>query len=373
MARTKRILILTSNYGHASMAEAVEESLVKVGQVKVVNVAESSNGSVIFGFFYRYAPSLFKYVYQLGRIKAGGRIYDNLSGLLKFRKDIVKEISGFKPDLVINTNYSFEYQISRARRKHRFVYFNLVHEAWAEHPILYSKTADLNLVYDRKGARIAKKYGVKKTAEIGWLVRERFYQKKVTNSDWARMGFKRGVPTVLLFAGSDGANAILKILPAILSVKKRVQIIAVVGRNESLYYVLQSVSKIFGKSVAVWESRVKIKVLRYVKDVERYMAMADLVMGRAGPQTLFESVAAGKPFLVLTHMSGHQDNVLEVVKKKNLGVVQERAKRAERVFLDWLSSPGKWRRYQKGVERERKENMQAGKKLERQVREYLGI
>jgi len=48
------------------------------------------------------------------------------------------------------------------------------------------------------------------------------------------------------------------------------------------------------------------------------MAQSDLVAGKAGPNILFEAVAAGKPFLTLTHVHGHESGNLEIIKESDV-------------------------------------------------------
>lgn len=369
----KKILILTSGYGHASMAEAVKQAIKRPGlSIKVKKFNGDDNGGFTpFGIIYRFAPFLFKYVYRFGRSERQRRVFDSLMDLVGNREEMQKYVQQYKPDLIISTHYAYDRVLAQMGAGCDFGYFNLVHEAWADHPILYSKTADVNLVYDHKAAVIAHRNGAKKVAEIGWLVRPQFYNYDPKPQEWLRLGFSPKVATILLVAGTDGDNTVLKILPALMAVKRPLQVVVITGRNDSLYFLLTSLGGLLGTKVAVWESKIKIKVLRYVKDIHKYMGLANLVVGRAGPQTVFESVAMGKPFLVLTHMGGYQDNVLGVISKKQLGVVEERASKVGKVFQRWLEKPESWEKYYMGVQKERINNKEAAKRLVRVVEDYL--
>ena len=55
------------------------------------------------------------------------------------------------------------------------------------------------------------------------------------------------------------------------------------------------------------------------------MGIADLIIGKAGPNTIFETVAAKKPFIAITHIAGQEDCNLDLIKEYQLGFVEENA------------------------------------------------
>ncbi len=51
------------------------------------------------------------------------------------------------------------------------------------------------------------------------------------------------------------------------------------------------------------------------------MAASDVVMGKAGPNVLFESVVLGKPFIATTHFPGQERGNLAFIERYGLGYV----------------------------------------------------
>jgi UDP-N-acetylglucosamine:LPS N-acetylglucosamine transferase len=76
----------------------------------------------------------------------------------------------------------------------------------------------------------------------------------------------------------------------------------------------------------------------YTNEMEKYLRAANLVIGKAGPNTMFESVATLTPFFAVSHISGQEDGNLGIIKKYKIGFVEERStqaiKKIERIIKD---------------------------------------
>jgi UDP-N-acetylglucosamine:LPS N-acetylglucosamine transferase len=68
------------------------------------------------------------------------------------------------------------------------------------------------------------------------------------------------------------------------------------------------------------------------------MQAADIIVGKAGPNTLFESVATYKPFLAITHISGQEDGNLDIIREKKLGWVEENPLKASRKLHELINN-----------------------------------
>jgi len=366
-----KILIISGGLGHRSMAEAVEAGYKKAGfQVKLKKlVPKDKLGTTSgFGLIYSYFPFLMNVSYEIGRKFISQKTWDTLVGK-KNLKEAKEEIIKFKPDIVLSTAFYLDPIIKRIRSslKRHFFYFYLTHEPWADHHLLYPNRPDLTFVYDHKAEKIAQKWitNKEKIATIGWSIRPRFYKnlEKDKKDIFKKFSFKKDIFTVLISAGS-GTTMVLKILPALFKVTNPIQVIFISGRDKNTYRMAKATAKILNKSFANWESRVKMKVLGFTKQIDKYIKAADIVVGKAGPQLLFESVAARKPFFVITHLTGSQDSLLELIKKKKLGYVEERPQRAIKLFLKISKSQEKaLKRFKPNIERERQYNIKAEDKL----------
>lgn len=106
-------------------------------------------------------------------------------------------------------------------------------------------------------------------------------------------GFAQTVEELLALVGADGKPAL--------------QIILAAGTNSRLQQMFRN--------------RPACHVLPFTKAIAPWMACADLVMGKAGPNMLFETVTLGKPFLAATVLPGQEEGNLEMIRTYRLGWV----------------------------------------------------
>src|SRR5450759_2296545 len=61
--------------------------------------------------------------------------------------------------------------------------------------------------------------------------------------------------------------------------------------------------------------------LPYTKAIAPFMAAADVIMGKAGPNALFESVLLNKPFIATSFIPGQEQENLSFIQRHGLGWV----------------------------------------------------
>lgn len=375
--KMKKILILTSKEGHLSMAQAAHQALEKASfEVQIVNFISPKNYDKIHISFYRYFPFLFKVPYKIGKkdtVQKAVKIFVEK----KFKKDIKNEIKNEQPDLIISTNLFYNPAITKVLdyQKTPIPFINIVTDPWVIHPLVFSSSADLNLVYDEKGIKIGRKnkIALEKMLALGWLVRKDFYQKYNLTKIRKKLGLKKNIFTLLICGGSEGSNMILKIIPALLTIKKPLQVIIVCGTNRTLYKALYSFKKIIPKLTKVnrlenISQRLNLKLFRFTDQLPQLMNVSDLVMGKAGPNLIFEAVATKRPFFAICHMSGQEDGNLNLIRKKWLGFVEERPVRATKLLEKIINNPKMLAKFSTSIKKKRQQNLQAERKLIQAVR-----
>lgn len=348
--KKKKVLIVSGSYGHLSQAKAALEIFSQHFGSKNVKLItpKSKIGNNLYNFFYLYFPSLFRLPFwagQFNQVRQMAKYYG-----AKYAPRLKEEIDRFQPDLVLATHFLFCPSIEKIwERKKSFRFYNLLSDPITIHPILFDPKA-LNLVYDKAGVKLGKKYGLSEEliVPIGWLVRQQFYQKQPQAQLRERLDLQPEVFTLLICGGSEGTNTILKILPALLKVKKPVQVLVVAGKNTVLYQVARSFECLFSRSFSVWESQLKMRTFRFVKNLAPLIQASDLVVGKAGPNLIFETVACKRPFFAITHIHGQEDGNLWLIKKKKLGWVEENGEKATKLLLKIIQRPtmvAKWKNH----------------------------
>lgn len=371
MKREKRILIFSGGGGHLSQAQALEGLFSQGGWVVRLVTPAKVNGFNLYQPFYLYFPSLFKLPFKMSHFKKLRKLVKEYG---RTRLKLVEEgVNSFKPDVIFNTHFFCHYAVEKIIENNREIkFFNLVSDPRTIHPIIFSSRA-INLTYDHRGVDLGKKYGFDgdRIVPVGWLVRKQFYQHWSRTKTRSQLGFDNRTFTLLICGGSGGANAILKIFPALLKVSKPLQVVVVAGKNTWLYKLAKPLEKLSHNSFYVWESRVKVKVFKFVKNMAPIIQAVDLVVGKAGPNLLFETIASGKPFFAISHIHGQEDGNLDLIRKKKLGWVEENGEKAGKLLLKIINQPKRIARLEKSIMREREHNKRAGERILKLVKESL--
>lgn len=377
----KKILIFTSKEGHLSIAQAASQVLEKAGfKVQIADLT-SPKGYKVYTPFYRYFPFLFKVPYKLGEkdtIQKAVKIFVEK----KLEKEVKNEIKKEQPDLIISTYLFYNPAIAKVLdyQKTPIPFVNIISDPWIIHPLVFSPNANLNLVYDEKGVKIGRKNKIpsEKLFSLGWLVRDEFYQRHNLTKIRKKLGFKKNVFTLLICGGSEGTNMILKIIPALLTIKKPLQVILVCGTNKRLYKAISSFKKLIQKlnktkinSLQNLSHKLSLRLFKFTNQLPQLMSIADLVIGKAGPNLLFETVAAKKPFFAICHISGQEDANLDLIKKKKLGLVEENPIRAIKLLQKIINHPKILTKFSSNIQKERSKNLQAEKKLRQIIKNLL--
>jgi UDP-N-acetylglucosamine:LPS N-acetylglucosamine transferase len=104
-----------------------------------------------------------------------------------------------------------------------------------------------------------------------------------------------GMTTALVLAGGEGAGPVERMVPALARALPELQLVVVCGRNERLRRSLDG----YGLPPTV-------QVLGFVENVAELMHAADFVLTKGGPQSLSETLAAGRPPIVFDLLPGQE-------------------------------------------------------------------
>jgi UDP-N-acetylglucosamine:LPS N-acetylglucosamine transferase len=189
---------------------------------------------------------------------------------------------------------------------------------------------------------MAKKYGVnpKSVMVTGWWTRPEMYAKYDPIEARKKLGMSLDMPVIFVGGGSLGTNALPKILPTLLVVKKKMGIIFNSGTDKLGYRMVEEFAK--------WYKRIKrdglveIVNLGWIDNMAQVLSAADIVFGKAGPNFLFDVVAAKKPFVSITHIGGQEDGNIEIIKQKKLGWVKEQNGTLGKFLLEYLDKSEKF-------------------------------
>ncbi len=113
--------------------------------------------------------------------------------------------------------------------------------------------------------------------------------------------------TVFLQGGGDGATDYWKAARPMLAAHKDMQIILSAGTYRGLLRRFRGVER--------------LRVLPFTREIAPFMAASDVIMGKAGPNVLFEALALERPFIATTYFPGQEKGNLQFMQRHDIGRV----------------------------------------------------
>lgn len=354
----KKVLILSSIWGHESIAKGVSDALKTSDfetHLEIIRIDPFSETA--YKTFYRFLPKLFKTTFKLAKYKLIGKITDKYfeASYFKFVQKLVRK---YKPDIIISCYFAFNSSVEKLKNKYKFQYLNIISDPWTFTKIHISKKG-LNLVFDRKAlTKMESLFHPRGLAQVGWFVESKFNTKLTRANARRYLGIDPHTFTLCVTGGSEGTYDILKIINSFVNNRRGVQILFMCGRNRQLYDLSSSFAKLLKKN-----KKIKIFPFKFTSRMNLYMSASDLVIGKAGPNTIFESVASGVPFFAVSHISGQEDGNLEIIKKYNIGYAEENPKKIAKILKAVIKNPDVLKKFQKPIQALSKYNQDSGRKL----------
>lgn len=355
----KKIVILTMGEGHLSIAKAIEQNLQ--GQYECVLVVYRIPEFDLYLPIYQLFPSLFQVPYKLTEYKSAQKFVRSMMSR-RYEKKVMAMLDENKPDLVISTYLLYDKICADYSKDHGIPCINVIANPRTIHPVEACEDS-CNIVFDNTAVDTLHTYGIQteQIQKLGWFVRSQFSPAKDVQLVRKKLGLIPHPTTLLFTAGSDGSSTILKILPLFFQITSPLQAVFICGNNTSLYKSLQVFVKTFRFANRL--SPVRFTVLRFVDNIHEYMQASDMVIGKAGPNSIFESVACHIPFFALTHISGQEDGNLELITEYNLGIVEENPIQAISKLKEIASNPTLLTQYKDSVRTMAKYNFESAEKI----------
>lgn len=325
-----------SGGGHKAPAEALAREMQKLypeGNVKLVDLAEKAE------LFFKYAiedgyvsltqrlPWLYAALYIVNAwrpvVKIENRIIDFF-----VKPSIKAKLVLDCPDGIVATHFFVSPLLTAMRElKLSIPLIIIVTEPFSTpEPWFYYPNIQY-VVFSEEAKAVALKEGV---AESNVAVFKPIINHPIVALDDGRVlvirnkyGLTPGKKIVLIIGGANGLPKGDKILSALLKDSIDAEFVVVCGNNKKSEDQMRALAARYPK---------KAVVMGYVKDVGELIAVADLVIGKAGAGVVFETLMNKKPLLITHYIYGQEKGTMEFVVKRNLGWYEPRPSRiAEKV------------------------------------------
>lgn len=135
-------------------------------------------------------------------------------------------------------------------------------------------------------------------------------------------------PLVLIVGGGEGMGPLTQVVRAIGRGSPQAHIVVITGRNRALYEELTQMS-----------SSVPIQVEGFVTNMEIWMRAADILVTKAGPNTLAEAFVAGLPVVLYTALPGQEVGNVDHVVRNGAGIWAPTPQQAAQAVSRLLNDP----------------------------------
>lgn len=339
-----RVLVISATFGagHVRAAEAVIEAIknkkpkAEVYHVDFGTFLNKGFNSVIKTTYIdmlKYTPKLWgKLYYKTSALPSDSILQRFLNGL--GRREFLSYIHTLQPDLIVCTYPTIAGVLAQLRKKQLLsiplatvVTDYAIHSQWI-HPGI-----DLYLVGSREVYEGFVQRGIdpKRIKITGIPVSPKFESKLDRLELVEKFGLNPNHSTILIMGGAygvlDGARRICKmILESVIPL----QLIIVCGKDKSLYNTLEPVAR---------ESKNKVLLLGFVRNVEELMTVSEIVITKAGGLTVSEALTKQLPLVIYKPIPGQEEENSNFLRKIGAGRIAATEEELSQIVGSLLENP----------------------------------
>ncbi len=306
--------------GHIAPAVAIKEQFDLLGykdvEVHVVNLGLVLGANFLRYIYRFYWNSALRYPPLINAFYRGAdnpfmiKIIDRILGITILPR-FVQYLDREKPDLVVSTYFTFTHYLELLKRVGQLDATTVVlnPEPFDSHYIWFSPAFDWSLVFSRKSAIEIAEKGIPagRLKVFQFPVKPSFARRRETRETLRRrLHLERKPFTALFFFGAEGVGPVKKYIAALIERKLDIQAVVVCGRNERLRRDLETLA-------AGPMGSVRLAVRGYVNNLADYIAAADVVVGKSGPNQVFETLVQGRPLIISSFLANEKETTNWVI------------------------------------------------------------
>lgn len=337
------ILFLFSDTGggHRSSTESIIEALsLEFGDAVTTEMVDFIKGYAPLPFnkmpdWYPdmvKAPHLWGLSFKIsdGRLRARAITASMWPYIGKAAKELVKR---HPADMIVAVHAlattSFLKALGEADQQPPFI--TVVTDMVTSHALWFDTRADLSLVPTEMARQRALDYDMppEKLRVVGQPIPERCVVPSGTKAEIReKLGWPQDQFIVLAVGGGDGMGPLGETAHAIADSGLYVGLVIVAGRNEKLKVELEERD---------WP--IPTYIYGFTKDLPDFMRAADVLVTKAGPGTIAESLAAHLPVILFARLPGQEDGNVTFVKETGTGVWAPHPQDVVRTLARWITHP----------------------------------
>lgn len=317
----KRVLVLSASVGAGHLRAG--EALAAAGQ--------DSQLEVVHQDVLELMPRPFQKLYRDAYLDMVGRAPQIFGWLYEltdkpFQEDILRQafeeasagkfydfVDKFDPDLALCTHFLPSSLIHKRRKKGKFAHtLATVVTDFDVHGMWLATPSDHYFVAVPEARAYLKTFGIsgRAVSVTGIPTHPVFSQAMDRAEVAARLGLRSDLPTLLISTGGFGVGSVGQILEALRELTTPVQIVAACGRNDELRQKLQQ----------QFEGQQNLHIIGFTKAFDEYMTCADLMLGKPGGLTTWESFVKGLAWVVINPIPGQEERNTYHLLEEGVGI-----------------------------------------------------
>ena len=295
-------------------AQALEKAFAARGDCIVEHIDAMQYASKLFQRIYdkaylsmvRRAPSLMGVLYD-----RTDQPWQSMKRRLAFDRlntaPMVRLLKRVQPDLCVATHFLpgeiLAWLIAKKKLRARNA---IVVTDYDVHAMWLCKTVDRYYVAMEESAEYLAQVGVpREIIRVTGIPVDPIFATPLDRGEVRRkLGLDPGATVLLVAAGGYGVGPMEQLVGALLNLKQEWQIVAIAGKSEKLRHRMAKLAEGAG---ALSSGAQRLVPVGFTQEMDRYMAAADLLVGKAGGLTTSEALARGLPMALIEPIPGQEE------------------------------------------------------------------
>jgi 1,2-diacylglycerol 3-beta-galactosyltransferase len=248
-----------------------------------------------------------------------------------------KQMKEHPADLVVSVHPLATTVYLKALGRNRPPFITVVTDMVTTHALWYDQRSDLILVPTESARQRAleNEMSSEQVRVVGQPVAERYCvpvgDKKVLRK---KLGWEQDKTIALLVGGGEGMGPLRETAQEIAASGLDVGLAIVAGRNQRLKKQLEALD---------WQ--VPVHIYGFTRELPDFMRAADVLVTKAGPGTIAESLNADLPIILYAKLPGQEDGNVTFVLEEEVGVWNPDPKQVADTLVEWVRNPEIRQRY----------------------------
>jgi processive 1,2-diacylglycerol beta-glucosyltransferase len=316
MKAKTRVLLLSasSGAGHVRAAQALEKAFSARGDCTVEHIDAIRYVSKIFQGIYekayisvaRRAPELLGVLYDR-MDQPWNNMRQRLTMDLLNAQPMIRLLRRMQPDLCVATHFLpgevLAWMIAKKKLRARNA---IVVTDYDVHALWLCRTVDRYYVAIDEAAEYLKALGIAKEmiCVTGIPIDPAFACQADRLAIRRSLSLDVKAPMILVSAGGEGVGPVEQLVRGLLEIDRPWQIVAIAGKSEKMRRHLE---QLLPKAGGLPSGAPRLHVIGFTKEMDQYMAAANLLVGKAGGLTTSEALARVLPMALIDPIPGQEE------------------------------------------------------------------